>query len=179
MMTFDAAIARVMEIHARKGKDYGTDEDDRANLRASEAFGIPAWVGTLIRADDKIRRLQAFAQRGRLENESVEDSLLDLATYAVLALSLYPQTPVAEQVNPGDNSGTAGGGHYEYNWRRPGDYYKKLGGAVWEQVTLVDGEWVLTGEVIPGTVQQQLPPSSLAVDDSASGRDTPVEVRTA
>ena len=173
MMTFDTAIARVIEIHDRKGKDYGTDADDRANLRSSEAFGIPAWVGTLIRADDKMRRLQAFAKRGRLANESVEDSLLDLATYAVLALSLYPQTPVRSIMETPGEMVTVASGHYDYNWRRPAGYYKRQGGPVWEQVALVDGEWVPTGEVIPCQAQP------MEIYDSVSERATPVEVRTA
>ena len=148
-MTFDEAVAKVIAIHDAKGVDYGTDEDDRANLRASEAFGIPAWVGTLVRANDKMMRLQAFAQRGVLENESVEDSLLDLATYAVLALSLYQVEPVTSGFSQEATTGVSG--HYDYNWRRPAGYYKRQGGPVWEQVRRVgpDGEWEPTGETIP------------------------------
>ena len=58
-------------------------------MRASEHFGIPAWLGAVIRANDKMSRIKSFAERGVLANEPIEDSLIDLANYAVIALVLY------------------------------------------------------------------------------------------
>jgi hypothetical protein len=86
---FSAILAELDEMQKRKGKDYGVTGDPLANLRASAAFGIPAWVGTIVRANDKMNRVKAFVRNGRLENESIEDSLLDLAVYAIHALRLY------------------------------------------------------------------------------------------
>jgi hypothetical protein len=77
------------ELSIKKGKDYGTDSDPDANLTASEDFGIPSWVGCLSRANDKMRRLQTFATSGALANEGAEDSMLDLAVYALKALRFY------------------------------------------------------------------------------------------
>lgn len=76
-------------LHDRKAKDYGRDEDPLANVRASEDFGVPAWTGALIRLNDKVRRLQTFAAKGELANESAIDSMLDIAVYAVIARILY------------------------------------------------------------------------------------------
>src|SRR5581483_9275732 len=76
-------------MHDKKSKDYGHGDDPLANLRASEKFGIPAWVGVLIRLNDKIVRVQSFLQKGSLANESLDDSLIDIPVYAVLALQLY------------------------------------------------------------------------------------------
>ena len=78
-------------LHSKKQRDYGKDSDPFANVRASEEWGVPGWVGAMIRATDKVRRLQTHATRGSLINESVEDSLLDLAVYALIALVLYEQ----------------------------------------------------------------------------------------
>lgn len=86
---FHAVLKEVGELHDRKQSDYGRPADPFANVRASEDFGVDAWIGTMIRANDKMRRLQKAAQGGTLANESVEDSLLDLATYAAIALVLY------------------------------------------------------------------------------------------
>lgn len=86
---FHAVLAEIGELHDRKGQDYGTDEDSFANVRASTEFGIPAWVGALVRGNDKVTRLKTFVKKGVLANESVEDSLLDLATYALIALVLF------------------------------------------------------------------------------------------
>lgn len=79
----------IRELHKTKGADYGTDEDPFNNLRAAEGFGIPAWVGVALRMRDKMQRIQAFVKKGVLQNESIEDSLLDMANYAMLGLALY------------------------------------------------------------------------------------------
>lgn len=98
---FFLALMELARLHAKKGADYGTGQDLLANVRASEAFGVPAWVGTLIRANDKIKRLQSFAIKGVLANEAAEDSLIDLAAYAVIALILLREaTPQDGSVEP-------------------------------------------------------------------------------
>jgi hypothetical protein len=89
---FLAILEEMRELHQRKAADYGADEDPLANLRASEDFGIPAWLGSMIRANDKVRRLMSFAKKGTLKNESVEDSLMDLAAYSILTLILYRES---------------------------------------------------------------------------------------
>jgi len=78
-------------LHDRKQADYGRDDDPFANVRASSDWGTSGWVGAMIRATDKLRRLQAYVRNGRLENEGVEDSLRDLAVYSVIALVLFEQ----------------------------------------------------------------------------------------
>ena len=89
MPTFRDILVEMGELHDRKNADYGTAADPFANVRASEEFGIPAWLGSVIRANDKMTRLKAFANKGELANEPVEDSLIDLANYCVIALLLY------------------------------------------------------------------------------------------
>ena len=76
-------------MHDRKQLDYGRDDDPFANVRSTEDWGQPAWVGAMIRATDKMRRLQKVAQGGTLSNESAEDSFMDLAVYAIIGLVLY------------------------------------------------------------------------------------------
>ncbi|SRR5579871_132530 len=94
----------IIAIHAKKSKDYGTDENPLANIRASEEFATPAWVGAMIRANDKVTRIKSVIKNGRLENESLEDSLLDLATYTMISLQLFrelkskPKTDLASKL---------------------------------------------------------------------------------
>lgn len=90
-MSFVDYLAEVLETHDRKNKDYGTDVDPLANIRASAGFGVPPWVGALVRLNDKIVRLQSFLRNGKLENESVRDSLLDICVYGPIALQLYDE----------------------------------------------------------------------------------------
>lgn len=92
---YDRTLEELSEVHDSKNEDYATIEDPFLNLRSSEDYGIPAWVGTQIRHDDKTRRIQEFVKKGRLNNESVRDSLVDQANYAILALALYDQAFVS------------------------------------------------------------------------------------
>ena len=69
--------------------NYGRDTDPFANVNAAEEWDIEPWVAAMLRASDKMRRLQAYARKGSLANESVEDSLLDIAVYSGIALVLY------------------------------------------------------------------------------------------
>ena len=86
---FFQILDELRALHIKKGQDYGTANDPLANVRASVDWGVSGWVGTLIRASDKIIRLQSAAKGSKLVNEGVEDSLVDLASYAIIALALY------------------------------------------------------------------------------------------
>ena len=88
---FDLCDA-LKEMHRRKSRDYGcpSGEDPLANIRNGAKFvGIPSWKGAMVRLSDKVTRLAAYNATGRLENESLEDNLFDLASYALLALLLH------------------------------------------------------------------------------------------
>lgn len=80
------------ELHDLKQADYGADNDPFANVRNSQDFGVPAWIGCAVRANDKMKRIQAYARRGSLMNESLEDAFRDLAVYSVIALVLLEET---------------------------------------------------------------------------------------
>ncbi len=90
-------LTEIGELHDRKQEDYGTDNDPFANVRASELWGIPAWVGAMIRLNDKVKRLQALALRGRLANESPKDSFMDIAVYALIASILYDEATDSDE----------------------------------------------------------------------------------
>jgi len=107
----------IRALHGKKGQDYGTQNDAFANLRAAERFGFPAWVGVLLRMEDKMSRLTAFVKNGDLANESAEDSFLDLANYAMLGLALlreetYLGKRSLNSVDGDCNRGTSTG-HYD------------------------------------------------------------------
>ena len=82
---FHAILSEMGETFDRKNRDYGQDCDPFANVRQSEQWGIAPWIGAMVRAGDKMTRLETFVQKGTLANEGVEDSLLDLAVYAIIA----------------------------------------------------------------------------------------------
>ena len=81
-------------MHASKSQDYGcpSGTDPLANIRAGAEFvGIQHWKGAMVRLSDKVTRLATFNATGRLGHEGVEDTLLDLASYSLLALLLYQE----------------------------------------------------------------------------------------
>jgi len=86
---FEAVIREVVDMHRRKGADYGTKDDFFANVSASAHWGIEPWVGAMMRVSDKVARLQSAAKGSTLRNEGIEDSLLDIATYAIIAVCLF------------------------------------------------------------------------------------------
>ena len=84
----------VKDMHASKSRDYGcpSGTDPLANIRNGAKFvGIPAWRGAMVRLSDKVTRLATFNATGSLSHEGVEDTLLDLASYALLSLLLYQE----------------------------------------------------------------------------------------
>jgi hypothetical protein len=86
---------QLKEMHAKKSSDYGcpSGTDPLANIRNGAKFvGIPAWRAAMVRLSDKVTRLASYNATGRLENESVEDNLADLASYSLLALLLHRES---------------------------------------------------------------------------------------
>ena len=88
---FHRKLKEIGDLHDKKQIDYGTSGDPFANVRGSQEWGIPPWIGAMVRANDKMHRLQQFARKGFLANESVKDSLLDLAVYSLIALVLLEE----------------------------------------------------------------------------------------
>lgn len=79
---------KMVEITAKKNADYtGNTVDPFFNFRSCEALNIASSLqGLQVRMLDKMARLNSFSQKGFLEvkDESVIDTLLDLANYAIL-----------------------------------------------------------------------------------------------
>lgn len=87
---FLAVLDEIRTLHMRKTKDYGADDDALANIRNSaDVINVPAYAGCVLRMSDKMHRLRSFFRRGEVEFDGVEDTLLDLAAYSIIALILY------------------------------------------------------------------------------------------
>ena len=87
---FLEVLREIANLHVSKSLDYGQDEDALANIRAgAEAINVPAWLGCVLRMSDKMQRIRAFCRRGKCEHDGIEDTLLDIAAYAAIALVVY------------------------------------------------------------------------------------------
>jgi hypothetical protein len=83
---FLAVLDELKQLHLRKTLDYGVDEDALSNIRMSaDIVNLPAWAGCVLRMMDKMHRLRAYFRRGKVEFDGLEDTLKDIACYAVIA----------------------------------------------------------------------------------------------
>ena len=57
---FHEILKELADLHDKKQADYGRGDDPFANVRASLEWGVPGWVGALIRGNDKSRPFQRF-----------------------------------------------------------------------------------------------------------------------
>jgi hypothetical protein len=108
---FYDALLELADIHHKKSHDYGLNDDDDGleefiaadplfNFRGSVLWGVDPWVGAMIRAQDKVSRLQTLAAGHDLENENARDTFLDLASYALIAMILWEEAQADELVEP-------------------------------------------------------------------------------
>lgn len=82
-MQYEDVIKRMIDIHKRKNADYGA-----SYLLSVQLLNIPSYVGLLIRMSDKLARACRLVQirSPKVQDESIVDTLLDLANYAILAV---------------------------------------------------------------------------------------------
>ena len=78
---FDGILDEIKDLHARKNNDYGN-----AAHESFKEFGIISYV---IRLNDKMKRLKSLTKPGaeqQVADEKIEDTLMDLAAYAIMAI---------------------------------------------------------------------------------------------
>lgn len=85
---FDALLKEIKALHDSKGADYEGSGKPYANLRASEAWGVPAWVYVMLRCEEKMRRLKTYAKGSTLQHEGARDSQIDIAVLALISIVL-------------------------------------------------------------------------------------------
>lgn len=79
MVTFKDILNKMYEIYEKKNADYGDSFS-----KTYDEFGLTA---SAIRINDKTERFKKLIkQDAQVQDESIKDTLLDLANYAVLTL---------------------------------------------------------------------------------------------
>ena len=88
---FREIVSEMVELHDRKNRDYAGGEYLSNFMMCEKHMGIPAWKGCLIRLSDKMSRLMNIARTDEISvsNETVIDTLTDLAVCALIARILY------------------------------------------------------------------------------------------
>lgn len=76
---FKEITDEMLEIYKAKNHDYGDSVH-----KTFETFGLTSF---LVRISDKLNRLTTLTQKqASVKDEKIEDTLLDLANYSILAL---------------------------------------------------------------------------------------------
>ena len=79
MVTFKDVLDKMYEIYEKKNADYGDSFS-----KTFEEFGV---TSAAVRINDKNERFKKLIkQEAQVKDESIEDTLLDLANYSVLTL---------------------------------------------------------------------------------------------
>lgn len=81
---FTELTQKMIEVQSKKGRDYGEENDGLRNLRRRGP------VGVVMRMGDKLSRLESLVGKRNpdVEDESIEDTLIDLANYSLLLIIL-------------------------------------------------------------------------------------------
>lgn len=79
MVTFKQIANGLTELYERKNADYGNSFS-----KSFEEFGLTSPV---IRLSDKLERLKTLSkQEAKVKDESIQDTVMDIAVYAMLTL---------------------------------------------------------------------------------------------
>lgn len=79
MKTFKDILNKMYEIYEKKNADYGN-----SFAKSYEEFGL---VSPVIRLSDKVERLKTLCTKeAQVKDESIIDTLIDIAVYAVLTV---------------------------------------------------------------------------------------------
>jgi hypothetical protein len=85
---FYQLLEEIAELHSRKNHDYAKTGEPLSNFTRSRALGVEPWRGVLVRMSDKWSRIEQLASGKTAKNESLRDSLVDLAVYALIDVLL-------------------------------------------------------------------------------------------
>lgn len=85
---FKTYLDRMWEVHCSKRADYASNADSWENFRQNRELGIDDWKNPLARFNEKVLRLKNVIKNGVSHNESVEESLIDLANLAIITVCM-------------------------------------------------------------------------------------------
>lgn len=88
-------VQRFMDITTNMAKTYAAKNHDYGNSfeQSCNKFGI---IAAIVRMGDKMNRLESLAvKRAEVKDESIKDTLLDLANYAIMTVMWMNNKPMA------------------------------------------------------------------------------------
>jgi len=88
MKTFSEILEWMQQIHEAKAHDYTSQGSPLGNFMESERIGVEPFKGCFIRLQDKYSRACNLisGMEAAVQDETLEDTLVDMANYAILTL---------------------------------------------------------------------------------------------
>ena len=88
---FHEIVKEMVDLHNRKNKDYAGEEYLSNFMMCEKHMGILGWKGCIIRLSDKMARIMNIARTDEISvgDETITDTLTDLAVYAIITRILY------------------------------------------------------------------------------------------
>lgn len=100
-----ALLDEMRSLHVRKNAGYAGigNVDPWANFRMSEGFGVDTLRGVLVRLSDKYIRVQNLLANPANDQvgESIDDTLMDLSAYALIAICVRREAKSHAERHPG------------------------------------------------------------------------------
>ena len=89
VQSFMDITTNMAKTYAAKNHDYGNSFEQSCNK-----FGI---IASVVRLGDKMNRIESLAiKKAEVKDESIKDTLLDLANYAIMTVMWLNQQPKEE-----------------------------------------------------------------------------------
>lgn len=85
----ESILNEIKQLHNRKNADYGDSFD-----KTLDEFGL---VASATRMSDKFNRFKSLmrcSSSARVEDEKIEDTLIDLASYAIMTIKWMRQNGI-------------------------------------------------------------------------------------
>ena len=83
----DSILNEIRQLHNRKNADYGDSFD-----KTLDEFGL---VASATRMSDKFNRFKSLIKNpAQIQDEKIEDTLIDLASYAIMTIKWMRQNGV-------------------------------------------------------------------------------------
>jgi hypothetical protein len=99
MTNFERILETMKTLHRTKNADYSEGGEFR-NFEESLRIGIEPYKGAFVRLMDKYTRCCNLINGHEAQvDEKLEDTLLDLATYSVIVLTLYQNRESQQETN--------------------------------------------------------------------------------
>lgn len=95
---FSKTQSEIHNLYKKNRTDYNSDDNPMAPFERAEKLGIRPSTGALLRLGDKFNLVENYVKNGSYtsHNESIRETLLDIAAYTTLTILLMDQENLDE-----------------------------------------------------------------------------------